>query len=58
MVSWIAKAVEKYAFTAEDIELLLNKESDIKIGNVKIDKRESDYFIRLSYTDKEILNTN
>jgi hypothetical protein len=58
MVSWITKAVKKHALTTKNTESLLNKESDMRIGDVEIGKKKSDYLIRLPYTDKEILNTN
>jgi hypothetical protein len=58
VVSWITKTVEEYTLTAKDTKLLLNKESDIRIGDVEMGEGESDYFIRLSYTDKKILDTD
>jgi hypothetical protein len=58
VISWIAKIVEEYIFTAKNTELLLNEENNIRIEDIKIDKEESNYFIRLLYIDKEILNAN
>jgi hypothetical protein len=58
VVSWIVKAVEEYVFTAEDTELLLNEESDIRTGDIEMGKKESNCLIRLSYIDKEILDAD
>jgi hypothetical protein len=58
VVSWIAKAVEEHALTAEDTESLLNEESDMRTGDVEMGEGESDYLIRLPHTDKEILDAD